>query len=215
MSEKTLYLTIDDGPSDRTGLLLDVLKKHDAKATFFVVGEMIKGREDMIRRIAAEGHMIGVHAFSHEYKEIYQSPEAFWQDNLLARKMIADITGFEPKIMRFPGGSSNTISRHYSPGIMTVLTRQVKEYSYEYFDWNIHPYDTTIDNEKVQDIYDLLMDGIHSANFDTPVILMHDSNKLKNQPVIIEKMLTACTAEGFIFKALDETVSPVHHLVSN
>lgn len=214
MSGKAIYLTIDDGPCDRTGLLLDVLKKHDAKAAFFVFGEMIEGREDMIKRIAAEGHTIGVHTYSHEYKEIYQSPEAFWQDNLLARKMIADIIGCEPKIMRFPGGSSNTISRHYCHGIMTTLTEQTKEYGYEYYDWNIHHDDTTTDNEKVDEIYDMLMSGIHEG-YDTPVILMHDINRLKNHPMIIEKMLITCIAEGYTFEALDSSVPPVHHRVAN
>ena len=216
MSEKPVYLTFDDGPSIRTGQLLDVLRKYNAYATFFVIGEIIENHEDIIRRIASEGHTIGVHAYTHAYEKIYQSPEAFWQDNLLARKKIADITGIEPKIMRFPGGSSNTVSRQYCRNIMTTLTAQAKDYGYEYFDWNIHPDDITIDADKVEEIYGLLINDIHE-DYKTPVILLHDINllKLKKYPQIIEKVLKACTEEGYVFKALDENIPPVHHMVAN
>ena len=214
MNNKTIYLTIDDGPSEHTAQFLDILKKYDSFATFFVVGEMMEGREDLIRRMAEEGHSIGVHAYQHEYDIVYRSAEAFWDDNLRARKMIQQITGTAPKIMRFPGGSSNTVSRHYCDKIMTALAGQAASYDYVYYDWNIHPNDTSVDNHQVQVLYDMLMDGIHS-DFQTPVILLHDMDRLKNNPLLVEKMLAAAITEGFVFKALDESVDPVHHRIAN
>lgn len=214
MNNKTIYLTLDDGPSSHTEQFLDILKKYHSYATFFVVGDMIEGREDIIRRIADEGHSIGVHAFQHEYDIIYRSTNTFWDDNLRARNLIKQITGKAPKIMRFPGGSSNTVSRHYCYKIMTKLAEQTKSYGYVYYDWNIHPYDTSVDNHKVQELYDMLMDGIHS-DFKTPIILMHDMERLKNNSLIIEKMLDTAISEGYVFKALDENVEPVHHRIAN
>jgi peptidoglycan/xylan/chitin deacetylase (PgdA/CDA1 family) len=125
LNNKTVYLTIDDGPTDTTEHFLDVMKKHHSHAAIFVVGEMIKVRENIIRRIAAEGHSIGVHAYLHEYDIVYQSTKAFWEDNLKTRDMIEKITGKAPKIVCFPGGSSNTVSSRYCHKIMTDLAEVV------------------------------------------------------------------------------------------
>ena len=79
--ERTVYLTFDDGPSTRvTGSILDTLKKEGVKATFFVVGERVAGREETLKRIAAEGHTLGVHSNSHRYETIYASETAFLKD---------------------------------------------------------------------------------------------------------------------------------------
>lgn len=214
MNNKTIYLTIDDGPTDHTDQFLDVLKKYHSYATFFVIGEMIKMRENIIRRIAEEGHSIGVHTYLHKYDVIYKSTEAFWEDNLRTRDMIKEITGIAPKIMRFPGGSSNTVSRHYCHKIMTTLAEQAESYGYVYYDWNIHPDDTRIDNKNVQELYDMLMNSIHSDQ-QPPIILIHDMPRLKNNPLIIEKMLDTAISEGYIFEPLNENVPPVHHRIAN
>ena len=136
MKNDRIYLTIDDGPSEHTEEFLEVLKRYDSLATFFVVGEKISGKEDIIKRMHDEGHTIGVHGYSHDYKYVYQSCESFWKDNLRTRDMLKDITGKVPELMRFQGGSSNTVSRHYCKGIMTELTKQAAS------DWNICPNDT-------------------------------------------------------------------------
>ncbi|EKN41419.1 polysaccharide deacetylase family protein, partial [Clostridium botulinum CFSAN001627] len=71
---KEVYLTFDDGPSDKTTEnILDVLKENDVKATFFIIGKYIEGREDILKRIVKEGHSLGLHTYSHNYKTIYQN----------------------------------------------------------------------------------------------------------------------------------------------
>ena len=78
--EGTVYLTFDDGPSDNTDAILDILAEKDVKATFFVVTQGGGTAVDRLKRIAAEGHTLGMHSFTHKYQQIYSSVEAFLED---------------------------------------------------------------------------------------------------------------------------------------
>ena len=132
--EKTIYLTFDDGPGDHTALLLDILKKYDVKATFFVVGS--RRRKDLIKRAFDEGHSIGVHTFTHDYDKMYTSLDAYFQDFLATQEVIRDQTGQYTTLFRFPGGSGNTASISRCRGLMTQLTKIMEDMGYRYFDWN-------------------------------------------------------------------------------
>ena len=121
---KVIYLTFDDGPGIHTRQLLDVLDAYGAKATFFVVDS---GYDSMMKEIVRRGHSIGIHSVSHDYAEIYAGPEAFFEDLYGMQEIIYQNTGVRTTLMRFPGGSSNSISRRYSPGIMTTLTQAVQD----------------------------------------------------------------------------------------
>lgn len=70
-----VYLTFDDGPNQYTPKLLDVLKRYDVKATFFILGKKIKGNEAILQRIVDEGHTIGLHSMTHDKKTFYRSPQ--------------------------------------------------------------------------------------------------------------------------------------------
>ena len=109
-SDKVMYLTFDDGPSQNTEKILDILDKYQIKATFFVTAEH-PSYLDMIQEAHARGHMIGVHTYSHNYEEIYQSSDAYFNDLEKMNDIIESQIGHRVKIMRFPGGSSNTISK--------------------------------------------------------------------------------------------------------
>ena len=132
---KVVYLTFDDGPSAYTSELLDVLDAYGAKATFFVVGS---GSGNMMRQIVKRGHSIGIHTVSHDYGQIYSSPEAYFDDLMKMQSIIYDHTGVKTTLMRFPGGSSNLVSRHSCEGIMTFLTQAVQDAGFQYFDWNVY-----------------------------------------------------------------------------
>lgn len=212
--ERKVYLTIDDGPSLITGKFLDILKKHNSHVTFFVVGTMILGKESIIERMAEDGHTIGVHTYTHKYDVIYNKPEAFWEDNLRTRKIITDIIGYEPQVMRFPGGSSNMVSRKYCRGIMSLLVEQAKDHGYEYFDWNYSPEDGSTDINSVDQMSELLVNYIH-RNTAVPMILMHDRDQLVNHLEVVDRVLTQCISEGYSFEAISENVPPVHHRVNN
>ena len=213
-SGSVVYLTFDDGPSENTIKILDLLKKYDAHATFFVAGANIPGNEAIIKRMAKEGHTIAVHTYTHDYAGIYKSPEAFWADNKKTRDLIKKLTGQTPTLMRFPGGASNTVSTAYCPGIMTTLTSQTKSHGYEYFDWNISSGDASGDGLPTKTIYSNIMSGIRQ-NYETPIVLMHDSGAKVTTVKAVALALKKATAEGYVFDALDDTVPAVHHAVNN
>ena len=120
----TIYLTFDDGPSlDITPKILDLLKKHNIKATFFVINRN-SNTDYLIKRAYNEGHTIGLHTSSHNYSKIYANETAYFNDLANIENKVIKITGTSSKIIRFPGGSSNTVSRNYNKGIMTRLTKQ-------------------------------------------------------------------------------------------
>src|SRR5699024_8931981 len=128
-----IYLTFDDGPRDgTTDVILDILKEKGVKATFFVT---MNGNDSLIKRIVDEGHSIGIHTASHKYDIIYASRDNYFNDLEQVHKRIYDITGVDSKLIRFPGGSSNTISKKYSEGIMSTLTKEVLNKGYQYYDW--------------------------------------------------------------------------------
>ena len=115
----TIYLTFDDGNSSMTPKILDILKKEKVKATFFMVGTNLN--PEIMKRIVDEGHTIGLHTETHKYEQLYASPEAYFQDLESLSKKVKDMTGVDSKIIRFLGGSSNSVSKSYRPVIMSFL----------------------------------------------------------------------------------------------
>ena len=130
-----IYLTFDDGPKEgTTNVILDILKEENVKATFFVTNS---GPDYLIKRAYDEGHTVGLHTASHNYQTVYSSVDNYYRDLKQVQNRVKRITGYESKIIRFPGGSSNTISKKYSKGIMSVLTKDTVNKGYRYYDWNI------------------------------------------------------------------------------
>ncbi|HAQ28769.1 MAG TPA: hypothetical protein DCQ76_03290, partial [Ruminococcaceae bacterium] len=123
--EKTVYLTFDDGPSPNTPRIIDILNENGVRATFFVKnGDKYNG---YMKNITESGNKIALHSYTHDYSKIYVSEEAFFDDLQKISDLVYDETGVRTNIIRFPGGGSNTISRKYSVGIMSNLTKDVKE----------------------------------------------------------------------------------------
>lgn len=168
-SPGTIYLTFDDGPHyGTTNVILDILKEENVKATFFVTG---KGPDDLIKREYDEGHTVALHTFSHDYKTVYQSVDAYFNDLTKVHDRVAAITGYDSRIIRFPGGSSNTISRHYQEGIMSTLTNEVIEKGYYYYDWNI----SSGDAGEYKDPGSIINQVTRNLSKDrTNMVLMHD-----------------------------------------
>lgn len=166
---KTAYLTFDDGPSPLiTPKILEVLRQHNIKATFFVIGEMAENNPELVRQIQKEGHFICNHTYSHNYKLIYKSPENFMADVKKCEKVLKTILGedFETNILRFPGGS---FGKKRLP-----FRNRVKEEGYISVDWNA----LNGDAEALHIPADVLIDRIKETtkNKDNAVVLMHDSN---------------------------------------
>lgn len=202
---KIIYLTFDDGPSKHTGRLLDVLKKYDVKATFFVTGF---GSDDLIKREYEEGHTVALHSYSHDYKKIYKNVDNYYADLYKVRDRVKRITGFESNLIRFPGGSSNTVSRR-TPGLMSYLVKDVQAKGFHYFDWNVSSGDagaTTSTNKVYSNV-------VGSLRKDVSVVLQHDSKGYSVDAV--ERIIKFGLENGYTFKALDENSYGAHHGVNN
>lgn len=208
-SAKKVYLTFDDGPSSNTDQILDILKEYDVKATFFVVGKTDERSVKAYQRIVEEGHTLAMHSYSHKYEEIYESKEAFAKDLNSLQEYLYEITGVWPRIYRFPGGSSNTVSKVDMQELIEYLT----DIGITYFDWNVASGDAVSRTLPADTIVDNCLSGIEKQK--ESVILMHDaSNKgttVEALPRIIEAIMERGDTE--ILPITDETV-PVQHIAA-
>jgi len=210
---KTVYLTFDDGPGKYTGQLLDILAEYGAKATFFTTSTY-PDSQLLIRREAEEGHTVAVHSFSHKYSQIYASADAFWQDYGQQSEAIEFATGAKPRFLRFPGGSSNTVSANYCKGIMTELADEAGAAGLRYVDWNVYSGDAG-ETTDADTIAQNVIDGIlrNTKNDNPSVVLQHDTKNFSVQAV--EKILQWGVENGYTFLPLT-TESPVcHHQIAN
>ncbi len=208
-SGKKVYLTFDDGPSSNTDQILDILKDYDVKATFFVVGKTDERSVKAYQRIVEEGHTLAMHSYSHRYDEIYESKEAFARDLNSLQEYLYETTGVWPRIYRFPGGSSNTVSKVDMQELIEYLT----DIGITYFDWNVASGDAVSRTLPAETIVNNCLSGIEKQK--ESVILMHDaSNKgttIEALPRIIEAIQEQGDAE--LLPITDETV-PVQHIAA-
>lgn len=108
-----IYLTFDDGPSaDITPHILDILAEKNVKATFFVI-HFSDNNAELVKREAESGHTVALHGYSHTYSEVYASADACLENFRKIQEQVYETIGKKANIIRFPGGSSNTISRKY------------------------------------------------------------------------------------------------------
>lgn len=199
--EKMVYLTFDDGPSHRTGEILDILKEENIKATFFV----LKTKDEYIpylKRAVEEGHTIGVHSASHKYKEIYASVDAYLADFTECYNFIYETTDVQPTIFRFPGGSVN----NYNQATCKDIAREMARRGFIYFDWNVESADSG-NNLSSNTIYNNIINGCKGKN--RAVVIMHDSNSKTSTVEALPAVIKQLKADGWQFAALTNQVRPV------
>ncbi len=206
--EKIVYLTLDDGPSDKTQAVLDILDKYNAKATFFVTGIMPE-YEDMIKVAYDKGHTIGMHTYSHDYASVYASVDAYFQDLDQISEVVERQIGYVPCFIRFPGGSSNTVSKKYTSGIMTQLAKMVQEKGFQYYDWNGSSGDGAVKTTEE------LIDQATSYESTNIIMLSHDSASKQNTVDALPTIIEYYQSQGYVFKALDRESFVAHHGINN
>ncbi len=209
-AQKIVYLTFDDGPCVYTPRILEVLRQFDVKATFFVTNQK-PDWQNYIAEAAKDGHTIAAHTYSHQYS-IYRSKEAFIEDLQAINEVIKIQTGSYTRLMRFPGGSSNTISRKYAKGIMSELVKEVTEQGYIYFDWNVSSGDADGSRNSRNPEY-IAHNVINRITHKENVVLMHDMNgaNIESLPIILEYGIK----NGIKFLPLTELSPTAHHGVLN
>jgi peptidoglycan/xylan/chitin deacetylase (PgdA/CDA1 family) len=172
---KTAYLTFDDGPSKLTAKLLDTLKANGVHATFFIIGVNAQKNPDALNQIINGGNVIGIHSWTHQYSYIYASTANFLEDFNKEKDYIKQVTGVEPKVCRFPGGTNNTVSYSYDKHIMQQIVPLVTGMGIKPFDWNVDSEDAPAVVPSKDQIYKTVMSEckLHTNN----VILFHDAEQ--------------------------------------
>lgn len=200
---KTAYLTFDDGPSGNTDIILQTLQEENVKATFFVVGTDDAGNLARMRRIVQEGHTIGMHSYSHSYKKIYASVEAFLKDMYQVFNLIKDTTGVTPTCFRFPGGSINSFNKAVYKDIKAEMIRR----GFVPYDWNVSSGDASTTKYTPEQLTGHVLNGIGSKS--RIIVLMHDSSSKENTAQAVRQIIIGIREKGFIFAPLDYQTKPI------
>ncbi len=208
-----IFLTFDDGPSSYTSKILDTLKKYNIKATFFVTSN---GSDSLIKRESEEGHTVAIHTSSHNYGKVYASVDSYFKDLEKVENRVYKLTNEKPTIVRFPGGSSNTVSK-FNKGIMTILTNEVLQRGYHYFDWTLSVEDAgsctkkKTSEERRNCVYKNFTKGISKSKMN--VVLLHDIKSYTADA--LDDMIKYALSKGFKFDRITMDTTQVHHKLNN
>lgn len=206
---KRVYLTFDDGPSEHTAALLDVLAEYNVKATFFVVRNPDPSLWPMYERIVSEGHTLAMHSYSHVYNEVYASKESFIDDVSKLREFLYDQTGIECNLYRFPGGSSNSVMRVDVQELISYLNDE----GITYFDWNALSEDAVNPSLSAGELNANVMSYVR-ANEGDSVVLMHDIDACGNTLEALPALIETLRKEGYTLRPIDGNTTPVQHIKS-
>ena len=210
-NEKIVYLTFDDGPSEHTQKILDILEKYEVQATFFVVGPSYKLKNDLLKIINDNGHAIAIHSYTHQYSTIYENETTFINDFNECVTWINNVIGITPTLYRFPGGSSTTIaSKAQIESIITTLGTK----GYIHVDWNVDSYDShynTDSNAIIKSTINCIK--INEANnMYIQTILMHDTKKKEGTIEALPSIIEYCLSKGYQFRIMNENSKLIQHV---
>lgn len=203
-----VYLTFDDGPSSNTAQILDILKEHNVKATFFVIGKEDEESKELYKRIVKEGHTLAMHSYTHKYNELYESVQSFEDDFSRIQNYLYEVTGQECLFYRFPGGSSN----HASNTDMKKFISYLNEHQITYFDWNVSSGDATSQAYTPAELVENVMADV--VKYKTSVVLMHDSSTKSSTVKALEPMIEALEDMEAEILPIDENTTVVQHIAA-
>ena len=200
-----VYLTFDDGPSTIvTNKILDILKAENIKASFFIVGSKIEGRENILKRIYAEGHTIGLHTYTHKYRQIYSSENAFIEEMNKTSEEIKKVINIEPKAIRFPSGSK----KHLTPSLLEEL----HNHSYKVYDWNLSLSDGIDYNTSAAKLYKEATTKCVNPN--RIFLLAHCDQPNRNTCDALPNIIKYYKDLGYEFQAITNDTPEYHFRVS-
>ena len=203
---RRVYITFDDGPSTSTNTILDILDSYGVKATFFVTGKEGEEYEKVYRRIAGSGHTLGMHSYSHKYSELYESLGSFSADLHKLQTYLYETTGVWAQYYRFPGGSSNTVSKVDMNSLIDYLDLE----HIKYFDWNVASSDDSNGISK-----DIIVANVMTGvpKFHEAIILLHDAADkpatVEALPEIIEQIQAM---DNTVIVPITDDTLPVQHI---
>lgn len=177
--KKAVYLTFDDGPdTEQTPKVLDVLKSNNVKATFFCIGKKIAGNEAIMKRIADEGHQIGIHSFCHTGNFPILRRSKMIADLEQCQQAIAKASGQETTLFRPPFGVTNPI-----------VAKAVKALKLTTIGWTIRTYDTNLPKDEI------VLKRIRRNLKRGAIILLHD--RLPHSDTLLQKVIDEIRTNGF------------------
>lgn len=209
VGEKVVYLTFDDGPSKYTEQLLNILDKYGVKATFFVTNQY-PTYQHLIGESHRRGHTIAIHTYTHIYADIYASEEAYYEDFNKIQNLCIEQTGILPKLVRFPGGTNNAVSKKYCTGIMSTISQGLTDNGYYYTDWNVESADAGGARTK-EDVFNNVISGIQKYN--TSIVLQHDTTQYSIDAV--EDIILWGLSNGYTFLPMTESSKLVQFTPKN
>ena len=196
-NDKVVYLTFDDGPSPNiTPQILDILKKYNVKATFFVVTQNAEKYPDIVKRAAQEGHSIAYHSYSHNYNYIFESLDTFREEINKSRTVLTSILGENGfvDIFRFPGGAFKNQKNEFKEVLI--------EENISFVNWNCLTGDTESKNPVSADLITRAKNTAAKAGSDSLVMLMHDAGAKQASADALPAIIEHLQSKGFRFDSL-------------
>lgn len=203
-NKKIVYLTFDDAPGgDTTSKVLDILKNQNVPATFFVIGEQVKGQEDLILRMKNEGHSIGLHSFTHDRSKLYGCSADFINEMKQVQKALYDVTGENYYVLRFPFGCNNSTYR-----LTKEMVDAIHSNGFKIYDWN----QDTSDGANPNSSPTLILNRSISTK-DNVVILMHNSKVNKNTSEALTSIIKYYKSQGYTFDKITVDTPEIYHIL--
>ena len=205
--QKTVYFTFDDGPSRNTEKILNMLQEEGIKATFFVTAQE-ENKElavQMLRRIVEEGHTLGLHTYSHKFKEIYQSADTYLADIDKLNTYIVETIGAYPAILRFPGGSATS---NATKEVIREIIGEIARRGYLYYDWDVVSGDQTGKILSPEEIARNIVSGVEGKK--NAIVLCHDSGAPKTTAEGVRLAIHRLREQGYVFEPITCEVPPKH-----
>lgn len=202
-----VYLTFDDGPSANTDSILDTLAANNVRATFFCIAQKGEANQKRYQRIVSEGHTLGMHSYTHVYRTVYADLESFEKDVTGISDYLYQITGVRPKYYRFPGGSSNTVSK--VP--MKECIRYLNQSGLTYFDWNAQNDDATGKSYTADQLVEHALRNVKAAGSNV-VLLMHDEQTKTATAESLPKLIKQLKNDGYDILPITDKTPLVQHV---
>jgi len=201
-----IYLTFDDGPSrTSTPKILEILKKYDVHATFFVVGYMAEYYPDVIRAEASDGHVVANHGYSHNYNTVYASADAFMSDINACENVLRGILGAPPpRIIRFPAGSAAT-NLEKDPALRESIKQRLATNGWRYFDWSVSMGDSLLSPPEPGSLayhLNIAIDAKVAAGATDIIVLAHDTDAKPWTAADLHLVIEHCLDQGYVFRTL-------------
>lgn len=211
---KYVYLTFDDGPSKNTPAVLDILKKNNIKATFFVV---YNKNADYYKQIVAGGHTLALHTYTHDYKQVYSSCDAYFNDLNKISSYVQGITGIKTNIIRLPGGGSNLVSRDICKGVMTTITQELQKRGYIYYDWNAQCKDAVTKGISAAQVLINVKSYTEINGIQKPyiILLLHNGNTETTTKDALQSIIDYYRTNGYQFEQITDDTPAIHQVVQN